>query len=529
MYAPQNAIDPSLAALLQTAKMTTPDGGDTVAAKVAQAAQQKMQPQGIMQGMQGAKQDYAAAAPSVEQNLKQAEVQRMMQQAMRPQPVGIEQVPAQNMQTFAAAQGGIVGYAEGGTPRTYGYAPDYEDARRMGIDLSPYDAPEVRQQKLERLKKMQEFAASPERGIPIPTEESQANERAIAQAFASPRMDQPQRIATPSAPPVAPEAQRLVKRPPVPRPPAAPAAPAAPQGGIAQLATRPTYDTASVAAAGAPYITTGEGDVGKLREAEGKRAEFEKTLPDLSAKGIEALRQRMTDVEAAEASRKERLGLDRVLQQLLGRAQGSGGAARADIQFMNAQRAAEDAFSQARLGNQQAQLLMEKAQQERQLGRFDRAIALEKDAAGLMEKARDNALKAQQIAQGIASAQYEGAVKVRGQDIGVEEGARERASREKIARIGAEARTAGAGERGALTPRDVARLRAQAEKDVDGQLKADPNYVSMKVRDPAKAETYRTRIIDERLKRVLAEEGYGGAAPAPAAGPVYNFADIGKK
>ena len=47
MYAPQSSIDPSLAALLQTAKMVTPDGNDTVAAQYAQAAQQKMQPQGI--------------------------------------------------------------------------------------------------------------------------------------------------------------------------------------------------------------------------------------------------------------------------------------------------------------------------------------------------------------------------------------------------------------------------------------------------------------------------------------------------
>lgn len=106
------------------------------------------------------------------------------------------------------------------------------------------------------------------------------------------------------------------------------------------------------------------------------------------------------------------------------------------------------------------------------------------------------------------------------------EGALDRASREKVARMGLDARAAGAG---ALTPRDIARFRAQAEKDVDAQLKADPKYVSMKVRDPAGAETYRTKIIDERLKRVLAEEGFGAAAPAPApaAGKTYNFADIG--
>jgi len=263
-------------------------------------------------------------------------------------------------------------------------------------------------------------------------------------------------------------------------------------------------------------MTAGEGDVNRLREAEGKRAEFEKTLPDLSAKGIEALRQRMADVESAEASRKESLGLDRVIQQLLGGMQGAGGAARADIQFMNAQKAAADAFSQARLENQRAQLLLEKAQQERQLGRLDRAIALEKEASALMEKARDNALKAQEIRQRSAGAQYEGAVKLRGQDITAQTAAEDRANALKIANI----RNTAGEAKGALTPRDIARLRAQAEKDVDAQLGKDPRYVSMKVRDPANAETYRTRMIDERLKRVLAEEGYGAAAsaPPPAAG-----------
>jgi len=62
---------------------------------------------------------------------------------------------------------------------------------------------------------------------------------------------------------------------------------------------------------------------------------------------------------------------------------------------------------------------------------------------------------------------------------------------------------------------------------VDAQLGKDPRYVSMKVRDPVGAATYRTTTIDERLKRVLAEEGYGGAAPSPAPGKTYNFADIG--
>jgi hypothetical protein len=65
-----------------------------------------------------------------------------------------------------AASGGIMqGYAGGGAVAFQsggflGYNRDYEDARRLGIDLSPYDPPAVRAEKLERVKKMREFEKS---------------------------------------------------------------------------------------------------------------------------------------------------------------------------------------------------------------------------------------------------------------------------------------------------------------------------------------------------------------------------------
>lgn len=475
MYAQQNVIDPSLAALLQTAQMVTPEQTPTVAAQVAQAAQQKMQPQGIMQNMQGAKQDYAAAAPSMMRNMQQAQVQQMMQQAMQPQPAGIEGLPAQNMQGMQRmAGGGVVGYD--GTnesyvvPRTYGYAPDYEEAQKYGIVLSPYDAPEVRQQKLERLQKMREFEEQRKSFGDIPTEASVARDAALQAAYPGKNRDQdvirqvqPGRTA---APPMAAslEGQRLAQAQNAPTQfnvgvGAIPAlqraaqmvggkeredilnkiaelqaaqpsqSASAPTGIAAALAERPQYDVASIAAAGAPYIKAGESDVERMRKAEGDRAAFEKTLPDLSAKGIAALQQRMMDVEAAEAQRKKNLPLDQSIAWLLGGREGVGGSARAAQRFEATQNAATDAFSQARLQNQQAQLLLEKAQQDRQLGRFDRAISLEREASALMEKARDNALKAQQIQQGIASSQFQGAVQMRGQDISSEDRAVEAALR----------------------------------------------------------------------------------------------------
>lgn len=521
MYTQQSRTGvPELDAVLATAQMVTPDGGDTVAAQVAQAAQQKLSPPttppGIGALMPGVRQQAMNAAQAA-QPVTQAQMQQALQQSqMAQQSQGVAGLPAQNMRTFTAAQGGVVGY-------------NGEDSSDVELDVSSRIKKALREL-YERTETgyMQRAGATPEMiarklgkeptvpPAPIP-EGSDRRLDIPAGGIVSPGMSQ-------AAPPRPPTPPRSPASPPAPRPPAAPAAP---QGGIAQLAARPTYDTASEAAAGAPYITAGEGDVGKLRAAEGRRAEFEKTLPDLSAKGIEALRQRMADVEAAEAQRKKDLTIDQSIAWLLGGKEGVGGSALAAQRFKAAQNAAADAFSQAKLGNQQAQLLLEKAQQERQLGRFDRAIALEKEAAALMEKARDNALKAQELAQRRAGAQFQGAVQMRGQDITAQTSAEDRANALKIANI----RSTAGGEKGALTPRDIARFRAQAEKDVDAQLGKDPRYVSMKVRDPAAAETYRTKIIDERLKRVLAEEGYGAAAfaPPPAAGPVYNFADIGKK
>lgn len=498
MYAQQTAIDPSLAALLQTAQMVTPDQTPTVAAQVAQAAQQKLSPPttppGIGALMPGVRQQAMNAAQAA-QPVTQAQMQQALQQSqMAQQSQGVAGLPADNMRTFTAAQGGVVGYA--------GKEGSYVDPQ----------FPSVYENYVEPTREARTGREEDELFGPMKSERQRVIE-AVAEELLGPMTKE--RLA--AAPPRPASANRPPA--PAPRPPAPPAAPSAPQGGIAQLAARPTYDTAGIAVAGAPYMTAGEGDVKRLREAEGKRAEFEKTLPDLSAKGIEALRQRMADVEAAEAQRKKDLTIDQSIAWLLGGKEGVGGSALAAQRFKAAQNAAADAFSQARLGNQQAQLLLEKAQQERQLGRFDRAIALEKEAAALMEKARANALKARELAQRDAGAQYEGAVKLRGQDITAQTAAEDRANALKIANI----RSTAGEAKGALTPRDIARFRAQAEKDVDAQLGKDPRYVSMKVRDPAGAETYRTKIIDERLKRVLAEEGYGAAAPAPAgAAPATN-------
>lgn len=143
----QTQIDPSLAALIQTAQMVTPDQTPTVAAQVAQAAQQKLMPTaappGISALMPGVKQQAMNTAQAA-QPVTQAQVQQMMQAQMNqqgqgapgPRPSGVAGIPAQNMQRMQQmAGGGVVGYA--GDDESYvRYTPAIEDARRRD-DLPP--------------------------------------------------------------------------------------------------------------------------------------------------------------------------------------------------------------------------------------------------------------------------------------------------------------------------------------------------------------------------------------------------------
>lgn len=71
-------------------------------------------------------------------------------QAMQPTQMAAE---GGIMQGYAG--GGAVAFQEGG--RTLGFAPDYELARKYGIDLSPYDPPSVREEKIKRARAMAGF------------------------------------------------------------------------------------------------------------------------------------------------------------------------------------------------------------------------------------------------------------------------------------------------------------------------------------------------------------------------------------
>ncbi len=96
----------------------------------------------------------AMAAGAAPQTTVKQDIDNQFAQVMTPQePV----MAAYGGEMHGYAGGGAVAFAGGGF---LGYNRDYEDARRLGIDLSPYDAPAVRAEKLERLKKMREFEKS---------------------------------------------------------------------------------------------------------------------------------------------------------------------------------------------------------------------------------------------------------------------------------------------------------------------------------------------------------------------------------
>lgn len=109
---------------------------------VLSAMQKQQEQQRLEQAAQGqaAIQQNAMAGPPVAQGILAGAQQMAMQDAMQ-----------NDMQSYNT--GGIVAFNPGGPTVGFG-GQDYEDARRFGIDLSPYDSAEQRAAKLDRLREM---------------------------------------------------------------------------------------------------------------------------------------------------------------------------------------------------------------------------------------------------------------------------------------------------------------------------------------------------------------------------------------
>jgi hypothetical protein len=423
MYAPQSSINPALAALMQTAQMVTPSGDDTVAAQVAQAAAQKLQPQqGIAQGMPEAQEDLQAAMPSMMRNMQQQQMQKMVKQAMQPQPAGIEGLPAPNMQSMA--DGGVVGYSgkEGSEVKTQAE----EDRETIASALRA-----IRDKALipagaaladvataiprgiagaynSTILRAVRAAGVPIGYIPDPTgndfssatpfydkyareapEASYSNESQVGLA-SKPVPSQPTAVNAPAPAP----------RPPAPRPPAS-QPPAAPAAGIAQLVA-PTEDRSKVDTAGGAFLDEARKQEANRRKIAAEKEAAIKGMPDLNEQGIAALkraeeeRRRLLGVDQSDDSRRRWAGIFR----------GWGGDRDAYDRILTGIANRDAAANQAQLNFDQAQLKLREAQQAKALGQFDRAEKLEAEVAELYDKANKNKLQAQQIEASLASNKY---------------------------------------------------------------------------------------------------------------------------
>lgn len=453
----QSQVPPALQVLMSMGAQPTAPGpmGQPIPTIASQKAEQASGLQALMPGVQQQAMNMEQAQQPVRMGELPPQLQQAIQQVRGAQGPGVAGLPAPNM---SFADGGVVGYAgpEGSyvIPRTYGSAPDYEEARRLGINLSPYDSPAVRKEKLERLQKMREFEKQRQSFGEIPTEASQAKELALAQAF-SPAAQERRMLDVPQSRVAAQrmEAAPEVQAPAQNAPPqfdidpnnsqalnalrraamsatgveqqallnkiaelesAQVSQPATASGIAAALPGRPALDRASVASAGTQYGAQTAERIRRMQDIERQRSEMAKGMPDLNAEGIAAL-------EAANRAREEMLAKQRADDKFNRRIalydEMSGKDRSAWGRTVAAQQARDQAANQADLLHKQAVIKLREAQQAKQLGQFDRALAFEKEAAELENKANDFELRAKQIATQMATSEFSGMVSMRGQDM----------------------------------------------------------------------------------------------------------------
>lgn len=247
----------------------------------------------------------------------------------QPQPEGgLASLPVE----FGFEGGGLVAFQEGGMPMTTGYAPEYQEARELGIDLSPYDSPEVRKAKLERVARLREArkqmgqAQIPGQAPDVQALAAQMNKPSAPPARTSPMT--PQQV----------EAQ--VKQPPAPpqqRAPAASVLPAAQTAAPQQpAASSQEQDVASALMSrlgltpGTPGLpaaaATGPTMAGTGADIKAAQAMFglDKAAGEEERRLIAEMQARHSQQQKARA----RMGLKAVLG---GFSQGYGGAAAADV------------------------------------------------------------------------------------------------------------------------------------------------------------------------------------------------------
>jgi len=477
MYTPQaNTGIAPLDAVLATAAMVTPEKTPTVAAQVAQAAQQKMQPQGIMGGMPQATQDFRTAAEI--DNMKRMQMQQAMQQMaaqMTAEPVGIERLPAQNMRTFAAAQGGVVGFANEG----------YVDTKLMRMTPEEYER--KRREAMLRGPVPERIRRTPEEEVIF---------RSLSEPPPMQDIPVPEVV---SAPFVAPEARRLMdrQRPPAPRPPAPPSAAAASQSGVAALVP-PTPEGAMASARSTLGLPGTEG----LRSKEAAYLAALKAQPATGQEGLAALQEQQAGLKAMYDRAEKESNINSVIQQLLGRGEGPGGSARASIAFSEREDARRRAYYDLQVANATKRDAIKDLQNARDVGNAKAALEAE-------QRIRQADLAVAKAEGDLAAHFATSQAQVYGAQMRSQDEAANRAVQLQIARIQAAARN------DPQSKEALAMARVQQAINSSPALKELAKAAAMGF--PGAQEKYAAE--EAKLYQRLAPELLQGAGTAPALAP----------
>lgn len=407
-------------------------------------------------------------------------------------------------QPVMAAQGGIMqGYAGGGAVafqyggRTLGFAPDYELARKYGINLSPYDSPAVREEKIKRARAMADLDTG--KLAPFGPPES-------------PMMD-------------VPEVQV-----------AAPRSPGATRPGTGQA--RPQRQPAATPDAGIASVNPYRGLTFNPDTAVGPEVTQRTGLASLEAADLEAAQKRLTQDPTVKAAQ------DALLQNMQGTA---------DTRRARAQQQLDEVLKRGRtsvfedpeallriaggidtrrgrgigslasgiagvMGERRKEAADAKTLFNKEMDALDTMKQLQLERDLLIKQGRVTEAQAAEDKLRAVRKEYEGirynrevkqAEEARQQFI-AESGRISAEAAQKQAEAAmksANARAAGGREKGTITQRDLAKYRMDAEKQVEKLLPEDREYRKLR-NDPTAQADYRENKIKAKVREALIAAGY---------------------
>jgi hypothetical protein len=462
---------------------------------------------------------------------QQPPVAQQLMQANQQLDNGIAALGTPTTQAFNA--GGIVAFSGGDmvpSAPTTGYDDIYMRARAYGINLSPYDSPEDRASKIQRMKVMDEYMKNGRTTaqIPQPPPNLPAPPTMQPPAFSVPIPDV--NIQEPMAPP--PAMGGNIAR----------AGSARPVGGIGGGApafkpgTAPEYNPKAAKYQSAGEVTPEEIqaqiDKGVAPKMAAYAAKMEKysqyaqamqrgeTVPKTSAmqRGFGAFLEGASD----EVNSARRAGVRPSLGLALGAA--GSGAIKQDRAYQERLAAAKEKGMEAEMNMEKARLAYEAGQTELANKYYIAARQSKKESLDVLNKGMESERADEAAKFGFKFEDYKAREAARER---AAEGAANRANNLAIANIRADTSletagiraAGGAGGKGSLNPQRMAELKRKAEVDVDKSLEKDINYMRMSIKDPVGASNYRNQKLSERLQRILIDEEGVTIPTAPGATP----------